>query len=175
MSPDDSNAPHTGREPVPEAFHSFERDGPFESCSVCGRDFGEEEPHLIEKAFQAGETVYEYAMCQFCHDEIRAELSEESRRRIETHLREAIGRMGLFDEPLERCLFSGRELGEEYLICGFFLGRWMVPEFPCFAICGEEMEKIAGLLSKSTRERLDRFTDEVLGLPGLTNPVPVLV
>ena len=51
----------------------------------------------------------------------------------------------------------------------------MVPQFPCFAVSGEEMEKIAELLSKSTKERLDQFTDDVLGIPGLTNPVPVLV
>jgi len=37
------------------------------------------------------------------------------------------------------------------------------------------MEKIAELLSKLPRERLDQFTDDVLGIPGLTNPVPVLV
>lgn len=163
------------REPIPEAFHSFEAEGPFERCSVCDRAFGDGEPHMIEKAFQKGETIYEYAICQSCHDGIRQELSEESRRRIETHLSEVIGRVGLFDDPLERCVFSGRELGDEYLICGLFLGRWMMPEFPCFAISGEEMEKIAGLLSKSTRERLDSFTDDVLGIPGLTNPVPVLV
>ena len=163
------------REPIPEAFHSFEKDGPFETCSVCGRAFGEDEPHMIEKAFQKGETVYEYAICQGCHDGIREELSEESRQRIESHLSAAMGHMGLFDDPLERCLFSGRELGDEYMICGLFLGRWMMPGCPCFAISGEEMGKIAELLSKSTRERLDRFTDDVLGLPGLTNPVPVLV
>lgn len=130
---------------------------------------------MIEKAFQRGETVYEYAICQGCHDGIRAELSEESKKRIEEHLGEAVGRAGLFDDPLERCVFSGRELGDEYLVCGLFVGRWMVPDLPRFAISGEEMEKLAGLLSKTTRERLDEFTDDVLGIPGLTNPVPVLV
>lgn len=163
------------RQPIPDAFHSFEKEGPFKTCSVCSREFGDDEPHMIEKAFQKGETVYEYAICQGCHDGIRDELSEESKQRIESHLREAIGRVALFDDPLERCVFSGRELGEEYLICGLFVGRWMMPDFPCFAISGEEMEKIAGLLSESTRKRLDEFTDDVLGIPGLTNPVPVLV
>ncbi|MCH7228848.1 hypothetical protein [Haloferula sp. A504] len=175
MSFDDPTDFSDEREPIPERFHSFETGGPFKICSVCSRAFDEDEPHLIEKAFQKGETVYEYAICQPCHDGIREELSEESRQRIESHLREAIGRAELFDDPLERCIFSGRELGEEHLICGLFVGRWMVPQFPCFAISGEEMEKIAGLLSKSTRERLDQFTDDVLGIPGLTNPVPVLV
>jgi hypothetical protein len=162
-------------EPIPEAFHSFESDGPFRACSSCGEVFGEDGVHLIEKAFQRGETVYEYALCQNCHEAIRQELSQESKQRIEAYLRAAFERHEPAGDLLEHCLFSGRPLGEDYLICGMFAGPWRLPEVPCFAISGEEMQKMAELMSVATRKRLDDFVDDVLGIPGLSNPMPVLV
>lgn len=162
-------------EPVPAVFHSFETEGPFRECGWCGQGFGEDGLHLIEKAFQRGETVYEYALCQACHERIRSELSDESKQRMEAYLQQAIEDLAPTADPLGQCLFSGRPLGDEYLIVGMFAGRWRHAQMPCFAISGEEMQKMAELLSASTRRRLDEFVDDVLGVPGLSDPLPVLL
>ena len=163
------------RLPIPEAFHSFESGAAFQCCSVCSSPFGAELPYVIEKGFLKGETIYEVAICLDCRGGIREELSEESRQRIESHLRERMRFRNVPEEPLSRCLLSDGPLGDEYVICGIFIGDAMSPDMPPFAISGTEMEKMDHLLSKPTRERLDDFVDDVLGIPGLGNPVPMMV
>lgn len=163
------------RMPIPEAFHSFESGRAFDCCSVCTSAFGETVPYVIEKGFLKGETIYEVAICLDCRGSIRGELSEESKQRIESHLMDRMRFRSFPDEPLSRCVLSDAPLGDEYVICGVFLGGSMSPDMPPFAISAEEMEKMDGLLSKPTRERLDDFVDDVLGIPGLGNPVPIMV
>lgn len=173
--------------PVPERLHSDETGRPFESCSVCGgRVIDEGTPYLIEKGVLRGETIYEYAMCFECRASMQSELSESSRKRIEHYFDERVDLVERHRklnrehpdsvEPwLSTCLLSGKDLGDEYQLFAQCDGPDLVFAYLPYAICGSEIENIQQILSKETRERLDDFVDEVLGVPGDGLKLPVLL
>lgn len=173
--------------PVPELFHSEETGKPFANCSMCGCELGEDGiGYLIEKGFVRDETAFEYAICFRCHQKISSELSEASMKRIAHYFGERIDLVKRREEIseqspddwqawLSRCVLSGKPLGDEYQIYGQCDGGDLVLAYMPYAICGEELENIAQILSKETRDRIDDFVDDVLGVPGdgLRIPMPL--
>lgn len=171
---------------VPRTFHSEETGERFAACSVCGRALLEEgTQYLIEKGFRKGETTFEYALCLGCCESMRGELSEASLKRIEHYFGERVDlvahreRMmrehrGDCDAWLDRCLLSGGELGDEYQIYAQCDGGDLLFAYAPYAISGKEIENLGQVLSKETRERLDDFIDDVLGVPGDGLKLPML-
>lgn len=172
--------------PVPRIFHSEETGEPFEQCSVCGRRLLEDgTQYLVEKGFRKRETIFEYALCLACCESMREELSEASLKRIDHYFGERVDfaahRERLMREHrgdwrawLDRCLLGGGELGEEYQIYGHCDGGDLLFAYAPYAISGAELENLGQVLSRETRERLDDFIDDVLGIPGDGLKLPLL-
>jgi hypothetical protein len=68
---------------------------------------------------------------------------------------------------IDRCIITGksREEAGEYQIMTICSGNEMLYEYLPFMISSEAMEQIARLLSAVTKDHLDGFVDEFLGLP----------
>ena len=161
--------------PIPKEFWSFAEDRPFEHCMVCNKPLLEDgRLYLIEKAYKKSEVVFEYA--------------QQSLRLIDHYFDEHVDlvkrRKGLiesYDEEispwLSHCLITGKPASEceEYQIMTLCDGEDLLFTYiPCL-ISGKAMETIQGILSKKTRDRLDGFVEEFLGLPPeAKNPTPYI-
>jgi hypothetical protein len=186
--PDLENVPAI---PIPPEFHSFELEGLFRHCAVCNRNLLEDGvQYTIEKAFARGETIFEYAMCFDCVEKMRDELSLQSRKRIEHYFDERVDlaerRTNLLKFPilpnaklwLNNCVLSGRLIrpeSDEYQIYAHCDGGDLLFAYAPYSISGKTMDDIEKLLSEKTRDRLDDFIDEVLGIPGSHQGLRVLV
>lgn len=175
--------------PIPKQFWSFANEGPFEKCTMCEKPLRDDGTlYLIEKAYKQSEVVFEYAMCIDCHLGLREELSAQSLRLIDHFFDEHVDLVERrnkliesYDEEiapwLSRCLITGKpaEKCEEYQIMTLCDGEDLLFTYiPCL-LSGEAMEAIQGLLSKKTKDQLDGFVDEFLGIPPeAKNPTPYI-
>lgn len=162
---------------IPKIFHDFLTAAPFTSCKVCKTNLLEPaKPYMIEKAFrrhsmlEKDTIMFEIAICLPCAQEMRNELSKESRQRIEAFMAEHMDQQKLFDKDrpmFEECLVSGKPLTEEeeYQIYGYFLGDQLIEEPKPYALSGTVVEHIAELLSDQTIDFLDDFMGKHFGIP----------
>ena len=175
--------------PIPPELHSFEIDGPFQKCATCSRDLLDDgTQYLIEKAFNRGETIFEYAMCFPCRAQIQGELSQGSLKMVEHYFDERTDfvarRKSLLEDGshdhrpwLSHCILSGEEIpaDSEYQIYGHCDGPDLLFTYMPYAISGKEIEGLLQCLSKKTRDRMDEFVDDVLGIPGGHVDLPVFL
>ena len=164
--------------PIPKIFHSVYEAGPFSKCIVCTKALLDDETdYMVEKIFRGTETIVEYAICSDCAVAMYSELSAESTGRIEQYLSEKINwqsrlemAMGTHGDDIaqwiDTCLVTGRPRDQlpGYQLCARCrvakLQRFIFP----LMIAGDVSEDIGRLLSKKTRDRMDGFVDEYLGL-----------
>lgn len=165
--------------PVPPEFHSFESGKKFDTCLICQKNLLEHgQIYFVEKAFQKDEVLFEYAICMECREELQQDISEESMRKIQQYFEKNIDLVGRRKALLEKhrldhrpwidqCLITGkrRQDADQYQIITLCDGSDMLFSYLPYMISGEAMRKLTKLLSKTTRERLDDFVDEFLGLP----------
>ena len=175
--------------PIPKIFHSFFHEGMFSRCSVCDISLLKEGvSYYIEKAYNKGEVVFEYAMCNECRVSMETYISEESQMAIFNYFFEHFDAMKEHAELLEKfdnsvkpwletCLLTGRRRDETacYQICGECNGPSLVVSFLPFMISSEATEEMQGLLSKKTRENFDGFVREVLNPPVDFHDIPLLI
>jgi len=176
--------------PIPKVFHSVYEEGPFSRCIICSTNLLEPAcEYMIEKVFRGTEVIVEYAMCQRCAEQLGSELSRESTERIERYLAERVdwaGRVRRLAEHLaesgdtgddiepwiERCLITGlprREL-EAYQICAKCRGSRVERTLLPFVVADQAIREVGKLLSRKTRDRLDDFVGDYLGMdPELVN------
>jgi hypothetical protein len=165
--------------PIPKVFHPFLENGPFETCTVCNCSLlAQGVDYLIEKTFKGTEVICEYAICMASAEKMSTELSQESMMRVRAHMEERVDLLAraeklLAQSPdkiqpwLAHCVLTGtpQEDTDVYHICGHFHAKDLVLSIYPFMICGEAINQMSVLLSKKTRETLDDFTDEFLGMP----------
>jgi hypothetical protein len=169
---------------MPERFFSSETGRPFERCIRCGRPlFRDGAPYLIEKAvrrvpeYDATEVIFEYAMCVGCYEALWKLFSGESLRNIDAYFaarvdfegraRTLAGTPPDVDHWLAHCVVKGTPAAEmtEYQIAGLCVGdRLMLSHLPCL-IGMEAMDELSACLSAATKDELDGFADEFLGIP----------
>lgn len=173
---------------IPKEFWSFAEGQPFRVCVVCGENLLADGGrfYMIEKAYRKGEVVFEYAICLSCQQQLEAELSQQSLKLIAHYFDEHVdwaqirgirelssSRKGTALSGLSRCLITGKQASEcaEYHILTACFGENLL-ESPCL-IGDEAIESIQQLVSRKTRDQLDGFVEEFLGLPpAVKNPVP---
>lgn len=170
--------------PIPKVFWQFETDGPFHRCSICSVDLMQPDTnYLIEKAFQNGETVFEYAMCFDCYQKLSQELSADSKKRIQHYFEEHIviesrrhAMLANREKPAEHwlseCLVKGTPIDAcpEYQIYGWCIDRDLVyTGFP-YMLSGAVIDDLLQLLSPETRGVLDSLSDQLFGID-MPNPV----
>lgn len=174
---------------IPEIFHSFELNAPFESCINCSRPLDEYTDYVIEKAmkryvgYTASDTIFDYAMCMTCAVQLRNELSVSSRTRMDRFFRPFLQKLhvqGLSGETqnastaISKCLVTEKPIEEisEYQIYAFCRGSKLNHSLPMYMISEEAIEKVLPLLSAETTEFLKGFFDKHFSPdPGLMEPI----
>lgn len=166
-------------EDIPQQFYSDSNSAPFNQCSVCERDLGQG-IYVIEKSFKQYPnqtetyTVFEYAMCLSCKQEMMNQISSESMQKIKEYVQENQANVAqlLSNEPkpniqsaLEHCSFTKKHISqmEEYNIIGFFKGNKMV-QIP-FVFGEQFINEYANLLSDETLDFFDDFMNRINDLP----------
>ena len=160
---------------IPKIFQKS-AGGSLSDCIMCNRNvLAPAQDYLIEKVvrvypeFKKTEIIFEYAMCLVCAEAMHNELSEESRQRMEAYFalhvdlkkREALvkPKRASFKSWIGNCLIKGTPIKNslEYSLYAHCSGKKMVYDFFPYAISGEVMEEVNGLLSSHTRQVLDDF------------------
>ncbi|KAA3619942.1 MAG: hypothetical protein DWQ05_04240 [Calditrichaeota bacterium] len=170
---------------IPEIFHSNATGEKFEKCLVCEKDLLDERSlYVIEKAvkrykkFNTTDTLYEYAMCIQCHEEMLTMFSDESRQRLESYFKGRVDlaarRRKLLENEkrdvadwIDSCIIKNKPSAEcdEFQIMCECTGAKMLFTYSPIMICDEVAAEMAELLSAKTRDDIGRFKDEYLGIP----------
>jgi len=175
--------------PMPSCFHSFLEEGPFESCTVCKAPLIEDGTHyIIEKGYHREEVIFEYAICMSCRGALMNELSAKSVRLINDYFDERVDLVERRKQLLETCenrvkpwidtcVLTGRTLttSDTYQVCGQCDGSDLLFTYLPYAISEKALEDMLPRLSRKTRERLDNFTSDFLGLPPEVKDLNLLV
>lgn len=143
--------------PIPEEFFSLETGEPFAECVECQRHLGgKESDYMIEKCYQDGEVIIEYALCDECGKSLRKEMSKESTKYLKKALRRSV--LKTTTDGCRSCGIPKHEL-PSYTIVGACVGDsmlfWNVP----ILICEPCLEVISEGLSKETRDMMDDFEE----------------
>lgn len=170
---------------IPRIFYSDVEEKPFETCVVCGKDLiHSQEPYMIEKVMKTYEghdftsTVYEFAICQSCHQKMQEGMSDESMRNMQRYYQEFAQQQGsnaimidlrTFDinKWLSKCFFKKTPVSElkEYQVVGMFRGDKLILNQPPMVMGYEAMEEMSELLSKQTKDEMNGFREKFLGPP----------
>lgn len=133
-------------------------------CSVCDTHIFPHHQHVMEKAWKKyGEfgwnLLFEMVLCADCMSSKQNEISEESRNNIKAFMT----RQNLENEA-GMCAINGKDLAS----CEFIQGAFISDGFHTneLYISDEALEELQSILSKETKDNLDRFTEEQLGPPG---------
>jgi hypothetical protein len=184
---------------IPPVFYADATGEPFKNCVMCGKDVYEPgTSYMIAKAFRHDrknnitETLIEYAICLECHEKIAVKLSKESMQRLGEYFAKNVDlspRITLLmegktdiNEWISHCAVKGKALKDcdEYQICCECEGRNILLSHLPLMFSDTATEEMQGLLSAETKEELDRFRDEFLGIPPewrelLKDRVPVFI
>lgn len=174
-------------EPIPADFYSFETNAPFTHCIECERELMNGRPYLIEKAFKnhpnygVRDTVFDYAICMDCADDLRDQLSEESLQALMAFFHERIDFSQQFlragrtaQENISECMISGKEVTDcqEYQIYAYCIDDKISNHMPPYMISGEVMDEIIPILSKKTTDDLNGFFNKHFSPdPSLMEPI----
>ncbi len=143
--------------PIPEEFFSFETGEPFAQCIECSADFrSQRSPYGIQKVYQDGEVLYEYALCHDCGLDLRGEISKESMRHMKRAFRGP--KLKTTTDGCRACGLPKHEL-PSYTIVGSCMGAEMVFWNVPILICEPCIEAMSEGLSQETKDVLDDFEE----------------
>ncbi len=167
---------------IPPIFFSDLLNAPFPKCIQCSIDLLQPGViYIIEKALKGFnsnrplQTVFEYAICLGCAENMRMTLSVESRANIEAFYKKNIDfkvrRELLANEPkekwLEQCLIKKTSLDDdgECQIYGLCNGEsFCYQEFP-YMISAKALDEVVELISAKTLDELEGFKDSLTSGP----------
>lgn len=170
---------------IPRIFYPFEEESPFRHCVSCHQDLLENDvEYVIEKAirqypeFGTKDTIFEYAMCINCAEQMKKNLSDESLKSIQAYM---MKKSNLLEQSqklqasqnwncedwISHCIFTGQSIEEqgEYQIFAHCKGDQLLFSAMPYMVSSQAMEEMAKLLSTKTQDELNRFIDNNFGLP----------
>lgn len=167
---------------IPSKFHNSLEEQPFSHCHICDKSLLEDDQeYLIEKAYRkfpnghGEELLFEIAICIDCAMKMRTTLSKESLENIERFVlskglenqQHPERRERLMEDPLQQCLLSGKPLEqvEQYQIYAHCQGDHIAQNGGFYMLSDDILEEMQGLLSKQTRDELNRFSNDNFGIP----------
>lgn len=170
---------------LPEMFYADATGEPLKHCVMCDKYlFDHGTPYVIEKAFRYNkkfdvrDTLFEYAVCFECYEKMSVKLSQESMAKLEAYFRSNADinsrRMQLIEKEdfslenwLGHCAIKGTDIKEcnEYQVCCQCDGPHMLFTNLPMAISETALMEITEQLSAKTKDELDHFKDDFLGLP----------
>ena len=149
--------------------------------------------YSVEKAirrhaeFNLEDTITEAAVCMDCMVDMQQYISEESREVLMQYyqrfnpIERAERLLSIEGYSLENwiqeCVFTGKKLEDcnEFQLTAFFSGKQMMLHFAQLMVSDSAGKELAELLSKETRDHLDRFMGEHFGLPPELVNLPLLI
>lgn len=170
---------------IPKIFYSDLTGAPLDRCISCDRELIlSGRPYVIEKAIKPYQgygsysTIFEYAMCLTCADDMRQMISKESMQSINEYFMKNLdftSRVDLdpmdaddsIDPWMKKCLVKGtgiEELGECQIYAQCIGDQLLVKEFP-YMISGAVIDEVMQVLSAKTLEEFDRMKDELIDGP----------
>lgn len=170
---------------IPQIFHTYEKGEHFKKCITCDVDLiSSGELYIIEKVIkqytdtQTKDVIFEYAMCFNCVLKMKEAFSMVSLQRIQEymlrHTKWIIKRNEMIkneeldvDDWLAHCIINGTSIKElsEFQIACQCIGDKMVYSHLPYMISFEATEEISMMLSAQTKDEIDRFYKEFLGVP----------
>jgi len=157
---------------IPELFHCFEHDGPFQQCLTCdGKLLEISDPYTITKVFRSTECVLEYAMCLPCRQKMAAEFSQESQERLNHFYKrnqalqsrsQKLNPSHVLEEWIQECATLQKpltELAHYSVACMGFGDSLVFDPFPMM-ICSTCEQDVQERLSKTTRDQWDKFVQD---------------
>lgn len=165
-------------EPIPRVFWSDLTGKPFERCIQCNRYLLEDGVgYFVEKAFQKYKgkkitsTVFEYAMCYGCRDELSEVFSTETKERIDAFLGPYFDRNkrlkeldvnATVEDRIRHCIVDKEEASEagSYQIMAQCDGSDILLDLMPMMIRGEVMDRIVDLISDKSMDEFNRFMDQ---------------
>ena len=152
--PDDDEIFFPDDEPlefIPELLHSFEKDGPFTSCVECVKELYESgSNYIVQKSIHRGETVFEFALCNGCHENMQNSMSKETIKNLNAHFQQ----LEQCEPSIDTCLDCqcARSEVSSYNVSGLCLGPFLDSGY---LLCENCQEKIHPLISEETRKTRD--------------------
>ena len=156
---------------------------------ICSKDLlVEGVQYMVERAFVKDEPVYEFAMCLDCQRDVLNELSQESLLRVEAHMDERVDlvqrRKRLLQEVgedvsrwIDRCILTKKRRSDcrSWIIYAHCAGADLLFSYWPYMISDEGMQALERLLSKKTKDTLEGFIDEYLGMPPELKDLPIVL
>lgn len=171
--------------PIPEIFRNSDTKGYLTHCIQCDYELLKgDRYYVIEKVFKrypnlnSTQVLFEYAICSECYENMKESLSAESMQNLTNYMMTKMDVSAMQqriqehpDDPqkwMSHCMIHGTPEAEmnEYQIAACFRGDKMVTDFmPPYMIGDLAIEELNALLSKQTKEDMDRFMGDVFGIP----------
>jgi hypothetical protein len=156
---------------IHQICNSFDKNEPFSYCAFCNREFKENELYFVEKAFKhhvnlkASDIILEYALCNPCMEEIRANLSIDSKQRIESYFENNLNPDYMDAQNL--CCVHGESIydADEYQVIAVCRDGKLEAGARPLILGTKAMEEVQELLSAQTKEELNDFFDRITDLP----------
>lgn len=151
--------------------NDFEKNTPFLSCSFCNKDFKENEVYYVEKAFKhhlnfkSSDVILEYALCNKCMLEIRANLSIESKERIDNYFESNL-KQEYLQSGTQCCIYGDSIYDEkEFQVVAVAKNGSLIEGGRLLILGAKAMDEIQELLSAQTKEELNNFFDSIIDMP----------
>lgn len=185
MEDQNPQSPSFGFVEIPKIFMSDLTGAPIQECISCNCNLTEPgKDYLIEKAikpykgFKAYSTIFEYAICMPCANDMQNKISKESRKKIDAYFQKniemAVRKADLRREAdqsvekwLERCVINGMYVEEisECQIYAHCQGEHLVMhDFP-YMVSGPALDEVVDLLSNQTLDDLENFKNNYVDGP----------
>ena len=170
---------------IPPAFFSTETDKPFTHCISCETNLlSPDVRYVIEKAitsnkeYNATDTIFEYALCYTCYQNILKSMSDtsianiqnyfmENGQQVQKRVMEFIQGKVKVDDLINFCAIKGtaRKDLQEYQIACHCIGQCINNLYPPLMIGHEAMDEMMQLLSNKTLGEIDRFYNDIIDIP----------
>jgi hypothetical protein len=171
--------------PIPEIFRNSDTKGYLTHCIQCDYELLKgDRYYVIEKVFKrypnlnSTQVLFEYAICSECYENMKESLSAESMQNLTNYMMTKMDvsamQQRIQEHPndpqkwMSHCMIHGTPEAEmmEYQVAACFKGDKMVTDFmPPYMIGDLAIEELNALLSKQTKEDMDRFMGDVFGIP----------
>lgn len=172
-----------GQQDIPKLFQCDLTGHKFDKCIHCEIELlNGDVPYVIEKAIKpyggygAYSTIFEYAMCMSCANDLRAKISKESMASINNYFATNINleqrtqkviQAKTFNDYIDSCLIKNSAISQakECQIYAQCIGDQMIlGEFP-YMVSGEAMDEVMGLLSAETYDEFNKLKDDLIDGP----------
>ncbi len=161
---------------IPPVFYNTVKDLPFSNCSKCDRFLLDSSiEYLVEKVCIPNDVLHEFAICQYCIEQLYKEISEESMEKMQNFQQGEMNKgfqvidkyLDLNIENIKKAL-SQKQPYISYESCNiiaYFRGNKISSSMPPVCVSTQIIENMQDLISKKTRDNFDDFTDFLGGVP----------